>query len=516
MNINAQAALFSLLAAMGLISFSSDKKSLDEVEVEGGLISGTKNVGRDIHIFKGIPFAAPPVGQLRWKMPQPVLPWKGVRQCTAFGPSPMQPDPVPMMMWSEEFLIPKDPISEDCLYLNVWTGAKSSNEARPVIVWIYGGGFGTGGSAVPIYDGEAMAKKGIVFVSINYRVGVFGFFAHPELTKESGLNASGNYGLMDQLAALRWVQHNIASFGGDPHNVTIAGESAGSISVNALVASPLGKGLFQKAIAESGASFIIPMMTLAEAEVEGAKIGESLKAGSLTELRNIPAGDLLKNTMPYRSLIVDGYVLPSSIASIFSKGINNHVSLLTGWNEDEGIIWGPVKKAEDFRMEASGKYGGDAGKFLAFYPAATDSQASVSQSRLSRDMVAGVENYSWANVQSDQGSRVCVYRFTHKVPGAGAAAKYGAFHASEIAYAYDNLRFANRPWAGADWEMAAMISGYWANFATSGDPNGKGLLEWRSYDTKEKQIMILDYPPTAGKLPDAAALDFLASKMTGG
>ncbi|HXB09294.1 MAG TPA: carboxylesterase family protein, partial [Puia sp.] len=227
----------------------------DTVKVEGGLISGAVNQAGNIHVFKGVPFAAPPVGVLRWKAPQPVPSWTGVKSCVAFGPSPMQDAPVPFSMWSEEFLIRKEPIGEDCLYLNIWSGAAAPTEKRPVLLWIYGGGFGSGGANVPIYDGEAMAKKGVVFVSINYRVGIFGFFAHPALTRESGHGASGNYGLLDQIAALKWVRKNIAAFGGDPANVTIAGQSAGSISVNCLVASPLASGLFQRAIGESGASF---------------------------------------------------------------------------------------------------------------------------------------------------------------------------------------------------------------------------------------------------------------------
>ena len=515
MNISIRSLLLAILLSTGFISFKSSEKSLDVINVEGGIVSGTENATRDIHIFKGIPFAAPPVGPLRWKEPQPVVPWKGVRACTSFGPSPMQNKPVPFSMWSEEFLIPKEPISEDCLYLNVWTGAKSAKEKRPVLVWIYGGGFASGGSAVPIYDGEAMAKKGIVFVSINYRVGIFGFFAHPELTRESGRNASGNYGLLDQLSALRWVQHYIASFGGDPHNVTIAGQSAGSFSVNALVASPLGKNLFQKAVGESGASFTNPMTTLAKAEKEGSGIAQTLKASSLADLRNIPAEELQKKTTPFRGLIVDGYVLPASIASIFAEGRDNHVSLLTGWNENEGLVFGPIKTAENFQREASEKYRTDAKTFLGFYPAATDSEASVSQYNLSRDMIFGVQNYTWANYQSNQGSIVYVYRFTHRVPGVGAAARYGAFHTGEVPYAYDNLKFVNRPWAAADSELAGIMSGYWANFARTGNPNGKGLPEWPSYNTREKMIMILDITPGAKKLPDEASLDFLASKMTG-
>src|SRR3954451_7272226 len=251
----------------------------------------------------------------------------------------MQPAPAPFSMWSAEFLIPKEPISEDCLYLNVWTGAKSSNEKRPVLVWIYGGGFSSGGTAVPIYDGEAMSKKGIVFVSINYRVGIFGFFAHPELTKESPHHTSGNYGLMDQVAGLQWVKNNIAAFGGDPGNVTIAGQSAGSMSVNCLVASPLGKGLFKKAIAESGAKLLKSSPTLHDAEQDGVKTAETLKASSITELRNIPAEELLEKAKGMRAPLIDGYVLPVAISKIFAEQKENDVALLTGWNQNEGLLF---------------------------------------------------------------------------------------------------------------------------------------------------------------------------------
>ncbi|MDP9047401.1 MAG: carboxylesterase family protein, partial [Bacteroidota bacterium] len=223
--------------------------------VEGGQVSGIKSKLSDVVSFKGIPFVAPPVGEFRWKAPQPVIPWKGVKNCDAFGPSPMQAKPVPFMVYTKEFLIPEQPISEDCLYLNVWTRPRTASK-KPVFVWIYGGGFSSGGTAVPIYDGEAMAKRGIIFVSVNYRVGIFGFMAHPGLTKESPDNSSGNYGLLDQIAALRWVKKNISAFGGDPNNVTIAGQSAGSMSVNCLVASPVAKGLFNKAIAESGSTMV--------------------------------------------------------------------------------------------------------------------------------------------------------------------------------------------------------------------------------------------------------------------
>ncbi|MBD0376868.1 MAG: carboxylesterase family protein [Flavisolibacter sp.] len=510
--------VLAFLSFVGFISFIPVPTNLDTVKTEAGLVSGTTNKEGTIHIFKGIPFAAPPVGDLRWKAPQPVQSWSGIKKCDAFGPSPMQNTPAPFSMWSAELLIPKEPISEDCLYLNVWSGAKSANEKRPVLVWIYGGGFNSGGSAVPIYDGEAMAKKGIVFVSINYRVGVFGFFAHPELTQESGHNTSGNYGLMDQIAALQWVQRNIAAFGGDPKNVTIAGQSAGSMSVNCLVASPLAKGLFQKAIAESGASFVVSPLrgnkTLKDAEADGVKLAQSLNVSSVSELRKIPAEELLKKAQGGRGPVIDGYVLPDAIAALFSSGKANNVALLTGWNEDEGLLVGPIKNAADFRKQIEQQYGTGAETLLKYYPATDDAIAAASQLNLSRDMIFGVQNYSWANVQSNQGKKVYVYRFARKVPATGEYKKYGAFHTGEVPYAYDNLRFVDRPWEPVDYELAKTMSTYWANFITKGDPNGKGLPEWPAYKIADKIIMVFGEKPQAKPLPDKAALDFLYTKMS--
>ena len=485
------------------------RDAFDTVRVEGGQISGTVSSAGNIHVFKGIPFAAPPTGALRWKAPQPVRPWTGVKTCVAFGPSPMQNSPAPFSMWSEEFLIPKEPISEDCLYLNVWTGAAAPAEKRPVLVWIYGGGFVSGGSAVPIYDGEAMAKKGVLFVSINYRVGIFGFFAHPELTKESDHHASGNYGLMDQIAALKWVQKNIAAFGGDPGNVTIAGQSAGSMSVNALVASPLAKGLFKRAIGESGASFTRGNASLANAEEDGIRTMATLKATSLSHLRTLPADQLIKGGQGFRGPIVDGYVLPEAILDIFKTGNENRVDLLTGWNQDEGLVFGPMMNAENFRKDAQQKYGADADAFLKYYPAATDDGATASQLNFSRDMIFGVQNYQWANIQSGQGSKVYVYRFTRKPPATGEYVKYGAFHTAEVPYAYDNLNFVHRPWEPADRALATEMSAYWANFVMKGDPNGAGLPVWDRYTTADKRIMGLDTTSASRPLPDSEALDLL-------
>ncbi len=439
----------------------------------------------------------------------------------------MQAAPAPFGPWSAEYLIPKEPISEDCLYLNVWTSAKSGQakrtqartggESLPVLVWIYGGGFGSGGSGVPLYDGEATAKKGIVFISVNYRVGPFGFFAHPELTQESGRNASGNYGLMDQIAALQWVKQNIAAFGGDPNNVTIAGQSAGSMSVNCLVASPVAKNLFNKAIAESGASFARPHPTRQQAEANGLSVMQSLGASSLADLRAKPASEILQKARGMRGPIVDGYVLPQPISAIFAAGQENKVALLTGWNEDEGLSSGPAKNAEAYRKQIDEQYGTDAQKFLTFYPAQTDAEASISQMRVSRDMTFGAQNYAWATIASKQGRPVYVYRFTRKLPATGEYAKYGAFHTGEVAYAYDNLKFVDhqlRPLEPIDNELAKTIATYWANFIKKGNPNGKGLPQWPAYSATEKQIMVLGDTVQAKPLPDAPSLDFLFNLMS--
>lgn len=507
--------LFTCLALLtGLLAFAPVTFAPERIKVTGGLISGTQQ--GDIRVFKGIPFAAPPVGNLRWKAPQPVVPWSGVRQCVAFGPSPMQGAPVPFGPWSAEYLIPKEPISEDCLYLNVWSGAKSANEKRPVLVWIYGGGFNSGGAGCAIYDGEATARKGIVFVSINYRVGPFGFLAHPELTNESGNKASGNYGLMDQIAGLQWVKQNIAAFGGDPNNVTIAGQSAGSMSVNCLVASPLAKGLFNKAIAQSGASFGRFTAKLQQAEETGIKIMQTLGASSLAEMRAKSADEILKKGQGTRGPVIDGYVLPEPVADLFAAGKQNKIALLTGWNEDEGL-GGPPKKADAFQQQLEQQYGAQARDVLTYYPAGTDDEAARSQMNLSRDMTFGAPNYRWATIASQQGHPVYVYRFTRKLPATGQYAQYGAFHTGEVAYAYDNLKFIDhqlRPLVAVDDELARQMAAYWVNFVKTGNPNGNGLPKWPAYSVTNKQIVVLGDKIEAKPLPDAANLDFLYGLMT--
>ena len=486
----------------------------DLVKTGDGYISGGVSADGIVHYFKGIPFAAPPVGDLRWKAPQPVVPWQGVRACDTFSASPMQSYPVPFGPWTAEYLISPKPISEDCLYLNVWTGAATPTAKLPVLVWIYGGGFVSGGSNVPVYDGEALARKGIIFVSINYRVGIFGFFAHPGLTREAGYHASGNYGLLDQIAALKWVRKNIAAFGGDPGRITIAGQSAGSMSVNYLVASPLAKDLFQHAIAESGSRVFdeeSKPVTLATAEQQGVELARNLQVTSLEALRKLPAEELLKKAKGDAFPIVDGYVVPEPLGEIFAAGKENPVSLLTGWNLDDIAQFGKFKSAAGFKQEVTGRFGNAAEKLLTYYPAATDSEAAISQESLARDEMFGIQNGTWANLQAGTGQeKVYVYFFKRKVPATGDYIRYGAFHTGEVAYALDNLKFLkNRPLTKEDENLAKIMSAYWVNFVRTGNPNGPGLPQWPAYDQKDAGVMLLDTKPVAGTLPDKAGIDFL-------
>ena len=488
------------------------------VRTHDGLISGTTGIDGKVHIFRGIPFAAPPVGSLRWRAPQPVTRWFGVRKCDAFGPSPMQNKPVPFGVYTPEFLIPDSPISEDCLYLNVWTAAARPAEHRPVLVYIYGGGFVSGGSACPIYDGEAMAKKGVIFVSINYRVGIFGFLCHPGLTAESGHNVSGNYGLMDQIAALRWIKENIAAFGGDPANVTIAGQSAGSMSVSCLVASPLARGLFKRAIGESIADMLnvpgyVQMPTLQQAEEQGSRVARQLNLSDTTDLvtlRAIPADQLLKVNIP-RGPVIDGYLLPESPGNLIASHRYNGCDLLTGWNDDDWLAFGPADNLAQFKQRLQRQFGSKADSVLIFYPATDDATAQIAQAHLGRDMLVGIQNYSWANLQSDgSGGAVFLYRFRRRPPASGDFVKYGAFHTAEVPYAYGNLSFFRRSFEPVDHQLSAVMSSYWANFARTGDPNGPNLPKWPRYDkSPDATTMIFDESPHSAPLPGKAALDFL-------
>jgi para-nitrobenzyl esterase len=502
--------LLCLLATFS--SAQSGTKLSTKVQLETGLIEGMKNAKGDLHLYKGIPFAKPPLGDLRWKAPQTLEKWSGVKNCTSFGPSPMQGSPRPFFCWSEPFLIPAAPISEDCLYLNVWTGAKKRSEKRAVLVYIYGGGFMSGGSGCPIYDGEAMAQKGVVFVSINYRVGNFGFFTHPELSQETDYKASGNYALLDMIAALQWVQKNIAQFGGDPQQVTIAGQSAGAFGINFLCASPLAKGLFQRAIAQSGGSFYESPLrrnnTLKEAEDRGLQFAKNLNCQSLAELRKKTAESILKAQGGFGP-VLDGYVLPEKIMDTYQANRQNDVPILLGWNADDVVMVPPPSSPEAHRTLMQTRYGKLSDEALSAYPANTPDQVKAAQLAMGRDETFGTQVYAWAKIQASKGkSPVYLYNFNRKLPFTKAEDDFGAFHSGEIVYAYQNLHTINRPWQPADYQLAATMSTYWANFAKTGNPNGKGLPTWAPYRTESEQVMILDEKCRSTSLPGKAQMVF--------
>ncbi len=477
------------------------------VGVTGGQIEGVEDEPSGVHIFKGIPFAAPPVGDLRWKAPQPVNPWEGIRSCKAFGPSPMQAKPSPFMFWSSEFLIPEEPISEDCLYLNVWTPAESTDDKIPVLVYIYGGGFRSGGSGCPIYDGLAMAQKDVIVVSINYRVGIFGFFAHPDLSAEASYSTSGNYGILDMIAGLQWVRDNIESFGGDPDNVTIAGQSAGSFGVNFLTASPLASGLFHKAIGQSGASFYQsprrPSLDLKSAEEMGLEVSSSIE-----ELRGKSAEELMGMNNALSWPFVDGYLLPASILEIYQKGQQNDVPILVGWN-DKDVLMGAATPRDAFLKNIQNRFGEQTDDFLKVYPTATEEESAQSQFDMNRDESFGVQVYAWGKMQDKTGTQpVYIYNFNRSLPAYTPESQFGAFHSGEIVYAYDNLHTLDRPWEEVDHEIAGTMSNYWASFIRDGNPNVDGQPEWKSFSIDRPWILSIAEQSKSEQLPTMDKLMF--------
>jgi len=476
------------------------------VQTANGKIEGYTQ--GDIRIFKGIPFAQPPLGELRWKAPQPVMDWEGVKQCKEFGPSPMQNTPQPFYCWTEEFIAKPEPLSEDCLYLNVWTPAKSSQEKLPVFVWIYGGGLSSGSANCDIYDGQEMAEQGIVYVSLNYRVGVFGFMAHPELSAESGHNASGNYGFMDQLQGLKWIRENIAAFGGDPENVTIAGQSAGSFSVNAQIASPLAKGYFQKAICQSGGILGNRLrQELDDAEAQGEKFMKAAGASSIGELRRLPADKLqeLSNSQEIGrfGVVVDDYFLPKDLMSHFQNGNHNQVKILTGWVTGDATLMGSGETtAEAFKTSIREQYGERSEEVLKHFPANTDEQAKESQQKLNLLSFAGLPSYLLAEYTDKD---VWLYEFIHVPTDKPGFPNYGAFHTSEVPFALHTLNQWQRPWKPEERKLEDQMSAYWVNFAKTGNPNGDGLPEWNPYNSSDGEILIFETGPlkTTQKYSDA-------------
>jgi para-nitrobenzyl esterase len=494
------------------------------VKVDTGLLEGVLNPDGSVRIFKDVPFAAPPTGNRRWQPPEPAEPWSGVRKAEEFG-SPCVQGKV-----FGDIAGRGKPMSEDCLSLTIWTPAKAASRL-PVYLWFYGGGFAAGSGDEPRYDGESFARRSIVVVNANYRLGVFGFLAHPELTKESPRHASGNYGLLDQVAALRWVRKNIVAFGGDPNEITIGGESAGSLSVSALMASPLSRDLFQRAIGESGAFFGAVggrgPLTLAEAEQHGAAFAESVSAKSLAELRAKSSADLLAEAMKKNNgmsfwPIVDGYFLPSDVPSIYAKGQQSQVPLLAGWNADEirmSVMMAPEKpnvKTFSDRLRQLFKDKADAASKV--YAASTDEEAVRSAGDLASDMFIVFGTWKWMDVQAKAGNPVYRFQFDREAPipdalkGTGLKT-FGAAHAAELEYVSRMLDSKKADWQPEDYKVSETINAYWANFIKTGDPNGMHLAEWPDF-TKTHRVMHIDTESRATPEQHRDRYEFLESTLS--
>jgi len=479
----------------------------EQVKLEQGIVQGTIEDG--LRVFKGIPFAAPPVGELRWRAPQPVEKWDSIKQTIEYAPAPVQGGNPPSGK------------SEDCLYLNVWTPAKSAKECLPVLVWIYGGGFSFGSTAEPVFNGEELARKGVILVSIAYRVGQLGFLAHPELSAENPNGVSGNYGLLDQIAGLQWIQKNITAFGGDPDRVTIFGESAGGISVSMLCASPLAKGLFHGAISQSGGSFgparptTFPgenMKTLKQAEIEGEAFAQKAGVTSITELRKIdaeklPSGWGMGSAWP----IVDGYVIPDDQYKLYEAGKYNDVPVLIGYNSDEGLSFTWVKTPEELIEGVKLRYGKFADELLKAYPVGENS-ITKSARDLSRDAAFGWHTWIWARLQSQTGkSNVYFYYFDQHpdYPENSSQFDHGSPHAQDVPYVFQHLDPSNPQTTKSDLEISEAMGTYWTNFAKNGNPNGEGVLEWPAFSDANPVVMYLGPTPHTGPVPSAESLEVL-------
>jgi para-nitrobenzyl esterase len=489
-------AAASAVAALALAA--APAYAADTAKVAQGQLKGA--TAGQVTAFKAIPFAAPPVGDLRWRPPQPAKGWSGVRDASAYGP----------MCWQMRATPNGTNQSEDCLTLNVWTpvGFKPGGKL-PVLVFIHGGSFTGGSGSNAIYDGTHFAERGVVLVTVNYRLGRLGFFAHPALTAEQPAGPLANYGMMDNLAALRWVQDNIAAFGGDPKKVTIFGESAGSFSVNAQMASPRARGLFVRAIGESGAFWgnTLRAKTLADSEAAGVKFADSLGAHSLAGLRAKSAQEMLDAQLkagPGTSFIpnVDGYFLPDSVATIFADGKQAKVPLLAGWNADEMnyrmLLRNLPPTTANLGVRMREQYGADADKVLKLYPADTDDQAKRAAQDLASDQFIAYGTWKWIEIQAAARQPVWRYRFDQ---ASAKDSSIGAVHASEIPFVFQTLKSQDQPWRQED---------FWTNFAKTGNPNGKGLPEWPAYSAGRK-VMHLAGTPNVTVDDGRARYDFLDS-----
>lgn len=486
------------------------------VQTAQGMLSGEKAANSTVTVFEGIPFAAPPVGDLRWRDPQPPSGWRGVRDAKEWGASCVQPviqSMLPMHMpWTEEFLT-HGKVSEDCLYLNIWTPKVGASARMPVIVFIHGGGFSGGAGSIDLYHGENLAARGVVVVTINYRLGVFGFLAHPELTTESEHHSSGNYGLLDQIAALKWVQTNIAGFGGDPHRVTIWGQSAGAFSVAALVASPLARDLFERAQADSGIGISgLPMANLSNAEQNGLKFATEHHVTSIKELRALPADALLPAGMAGGlrfAPIIDGWTLPDSPSEMSAKGTDNDVPVITGYQAGDSMLFTqPARTLDQYHQMLEKRYGEMETEFEKLYPVSNleGIASATTASNQDRDRVS---MFLWASARARSHRQpVFTYYFDRAIPWPQHP-EFGAFHTGEIPYFFLNLKILDRPWEPVDFKLANDVSGYLVSFAAQGDPNGSKLTpSWPRVNPSQPQTMELGLRSGPMPLADSAKVDF--------
>ncbi|MFN4145932.1 MAG: carboxylesterase/lipase family protein [Runella sp.] len=524
--------LFSGIMAQNPNAFSV------QTTIEHGIIEGEYDTHTGIQTYFGIPFAKPPVGELRWKAPQPLDKWKGVKPTKKFGPRPMQ------TLVFGDMSSRSDGVSEDCLYLNVWTPAKRNTQGLPVLVYFYGGGFVAGDASEPRYDGESMAKKGIVVVTCNYRLNIFGFLAHPELSAETPYKASGNYGLLDQYAALQWVQRNIAAFGGDPKKVTIAGESAGSISVSYQMASPLSKNLIAGAIGESGAGInpTLAPVPLAEAEKQGMDFLKNAGIANIKQLRAMSTREIYEVYNESKRfgfpVVIDGYFLPRTLPEIFNAKQQAQVPLLLGWNSAEisgtAFMQGPGYKEEAYIARVKKEYPNDFEQVLKLYPHGSEQEVELSATALASDRFIAYSTWKWFDLHRNNSSQP-VYRYLYSklrpplvdntltsglaggtvrregnTPAAPKAV--GAPHACEIEYCMGNLhRIKEYAWTADDYKVSDTMLNMFANFIKTGNPNGQKLPEWPAAKASDAAppVMVIDTESKALKASNDARYHFL-------
>ncbi len=488
-----------------------------ETAVETGAVRGVACGWPGVTAYYSIPYAAPPVGELRWRPPRPAAAWEGVRDCARPSARCPQAGVGKGSFYEREFYPVEEEMSEDCLYLNVWTPAREAGEKLPVIFWIHGGAFMTGYGHSAHFDGEPFARKGVILVTVNYRLNIFGWMVHKELSAKSERGVSGNYGLLDQICALNWVRRNIAAFGGDPGNVTIAGQSAGAMCVQALVCSPLAEGLFQKAVMQSGGGVTampdmrFPALRDAESETDLAALG----VGSVAEARALPWEELLKRwlaTMPgpavRRTPVVDGWVVPAPLDELARAGKYSHVPCIIGGTSDEGIP-PPCPTYGDFRAMTYGEYGRELGdRFLALCP--EEEYESYRKVWFAEHIRAAAEGWALL-LERQKAAPAYVYRFDRKLPGDGM----GAFHAADLWYVFQTFQRSWRPWTGEDYILARTCNTYWCNFARTGDPNGEGLPDWRPYTAAAPNTMELGERIGMTRLTEEPRIAFRRAFLTG-